>query len=112
MPFVKRDQNNQIVAVYKEATEGVSEEIALDDKELQAFFKDEAHSITELKDKLTQSDLMMVRVIEDLIDVLIEKDVINITDLPNSVIEKLSNRKRIRKKIHTMGDILSDDEGL
>jgi hypothetical protein len=50
----------------------------------------------------------MVRVLEDLIDTLVEKSIINYTDLPPEVQEKLTTRKKMREE----GSLKNDSQGL
>jgi hypothetical protein len=40
MPYVKRDADGKIVAVYQSAAEGAEEQIASDDEGLKAFLTD------------------------------------------------------------------------
>lgn len=49
--------------------------------------------------ELLQSDLQLIRVLEDLIDLLISKNVIRITDFPQPVVDKLLSRQSIRKRL-------------
>lgn len=53
----------------------------------------------EAKQKLAETDADMIRVIEDVIDVLIAKKIIDFKDLPEVVQEKLNERKSSREKI-------------
>ncbi len=58
---------------------------------------------------LSDSDLAMVRVVEDVVDMLIERNLLRFTDLPDSVQEKLLQRRSLRASINSVG-LLSDDE--
>jgi len=55
--------------------------------------------IDDAKMELSQTDNGMIRVIEDLIDVLILKNTIKFDDLPVEVQDKINNRKVLRDKI-------------
>lgn len=55
--------------------------------------------IDDAKAELSQTDTGMIRVIEDLIDTLIDKNVIAINDLPVEAKDKINNRKILRDKI-------------
>ena len=57
---------------------------------------------------LALSDNAIVRVLEDLIDLLIDKKLILFTELPAAAQEKLSGRKRIRQQLGS-GDLMVDD---
>lgn len=61
-------------------------------------------------DELIQSDTDMVRVLEDLIDVLIDRGVIQFTDLPKPAQAKLLQRKETRATLSNRLDLIGDDE--
>ena len=94
MFFVKVDQSGNITAINSKKTEECNQAIDADLLKLitQSLNKDQA-SIDSLA-----SDLSMVRALEDLIEVLVHKSVINITDLPQPVQEKITERKKLRKE--------------
>jgi len=98
MPFIKRDVNGDIVAVFKTNEEDGLEEMGSSDLELVAFFF-EGFDFDELKRRLYESDLDMGRVSEDLVDTLIEKGVILFTDLPDPAQRKLNARRLLRKRL-------------
>lgn len=58
------------------------------------------------------SDAQLVRVLEDLIDTLIEKGVIRHTDLPDAAQQKLLSRKGMRYSLKGALNPLVDDRGL
>ena len=60
--------------------------------------------------ELMRSDADMVRVLEDLIDVLIERGVIKFTDLPKPAQVKLLQRKDSRTNLAERLDLIGDDE--
>ena len=62
---------------------------------------------------LTQSDLALVRVLEDLIDTLIEKGLIQFTDLPPAAQAKLLSRRETRAALKDPLRLLpADDSGI
>lgn len=61
---------------------------------------------------LNASDAEFVRVIEDLIDTLIQKNVIHHTDLPVAVQKKLMLRKGLRNRMQGSLDLLDNDHGV
>lgn len=61
---------------------------------------------------LNASDAEFVRVIEDLIDTLIQKNVIHHTDLPAAVQKKLMLRKGLRNRMQGSLDLLDNDHGV
>ncbi|CEK11073.1 hypothetical protein [Legionella hackeliae] len=95
MVYIKRDNEGKICALYET---GSAEMEALDmhHPEVLQFL---ARCDSEKQWELLQSDLKLIRVLEDLIDVLISKNLIRITDFPQPVIDKLLSRQSIRKRL-------------
>jgi hypothetical protein len=58
---------------------------------------------------LEQSDMRLVRVLEDLIDLLIARDVIRFTDLPRAAQEKLLERRSMRQSLSALNLLDSGD---
>jgi hypothetical protein len=105
MPFVARDGQGRIVAIYAAAREGAREQLSADDPELQKFIG-ASHDDAGARERLLESDLQLVRVLEDLIDVLIAKRVILFTDLPPVARAKLGYRRGLREKLADLGGIM------
>lgn len=63
-----------------------------------------------IKKQLASSDSDLIRVLEDLIDILIKNGTIRMTDLPPKALEKLSARKQVRMKLHNSLNLINDDE--
>ncbi|MCK8515468.1 tryptophan synthase subunit beta like protein [Methylonatrum kenyense] len=105
--FVKRDSEGRISAVSREPLAGFEEELKPDSAELVAFLA--AHGSGDARQQqLTETDLELVRVIEDLVDLLIDRGVITFTDLPEAAQEKLSKRQSLRLQ-HRGLNLLDDD---
>lgn len=66
----------------------------------------------KIREQLSSSDSELIRVLEDLIDVLISNGTIRMTDLPPKALEKLSARKQVRQKLHNSLNLINDDEDL
>jgi len=113
MPFVARDAEGTILAIYTEYVEG-TEEVAQDDPGLKAFVQQNIPSVSAL-DEWEQSDLALARVMEDLISILMDKKVILFTDFPEGAQEKLRSRSGLRKQVSYVDDLFgtgdSDDFG-
>lgn len=52
----------------------------------------------------TKADLEFIRVVEDLIEVLIKKQIIQITDLNDAVMTKLLKRQSLRDNLQVVHD--------
>ena len=65
-----------------------------------------------MRNQLATSDAEMARIAEDLIDVLIAKNVINFTDLPQQAQHKLLNRQSLRERLSALTDLVGTEEEL
>jgi hypothetical protein len=111
MPFVKRDATGRIVALYRERSDEAPEFLSSGHPEIAEFADPEAG--TGERRTMLQSDLEMIRVYEDLIDILISKRVVVLTDFPTAAQEKLVRRKRLRTSLSSLTEVLApeDDDG-
>ncbi|MDO8344439.1 MAG: hypothetical protein Q7T48_14660 [Cellvibrio sp.] len=106
--YVKRDPAGEIIAISKLADTSFSELVADDDVELLAFIQN-AKSIGQRA--LEQTDQTMARVMEDVVNLLVEQGVIRFTDLPDAAQHKLLNRRELRGKRQGI-DLLDDGDNL
>ena len=60
--------------------------------------------------RLQGSDADMIRVLEDLIEVLLQRGVIRITDLPEAAVAKLNSRSAERAKLSELSGLIDQDE--
>ncbi len=109
MPYVIRDGDGQIVAVHAIQSEQAQERLAADDPGLREFIASTDDSAS-LQSVLTASDLELVRVLEDLIAVLIDKRIIMLTDLPEAAQRKLARRYELRSQLNDLGGIVGEQE--
>ena len=108
MPFVKRDTQGGINAVYQQAGPGLQQAPA-DDPELVEFLaRDDPEAKTRWE--FMQSDLDFVRVLEDVIEVLIDKGVILFSDLPGPAQKKFMSRRGMRKEITYVETLFTSEE--
>lgn len=75
------------------------------DPELRAFWQNLSR-----QPSFDMVDAEFVRVIEDLVDVLITKNLIMHTDLPEAAQKKLMFRKGLRSRLHGALDLLDSDD--
>mgnify|MGYP001333391508 CR=1 FL=1 len=109
MPFVRRDAEGRIVAVFHQKVEGGLEEVDPESQELSDFLTS-AHLNEGVNQDFIASDLGLARVLEDLIDLLIEKGVFRFTDLPEAAQSKLLARRGLRKEFAYVEALFSPDE--
>ena len=94
MPYVRRNALGAIDSLHASA-DGSDEFLSGADPAVQAFV---GH--TDRPDQaFEQLDADFVRVIEDVIDTLIVKNILNITDLPDQAQAKLFARKSFRERV-------------
>ena len=100
MPYVRRNLSGLIDSLHRHPRSG-DEFLADDHPEVQAFVGNaggpaqEGHTGNREFDRL---DADFVRVLEDVIDTLIVKNILNITDLPEQAQAKLLARKSFRER--------------
>jgi len=66
----------------------------------------------QLRESLNISDAAMARVLEDVIDLLMEKQVFNFTELPEVVQHKLNTRRKLRHDVSVLSDLIADDDDI
>jgi hypothetical protein len=72
--------------------------------------EDAARTLENSLLRLQQSDLEMIRVLEDLIHLLIHKGVVRITDLPEAAQAKLGERSRARNALGGLTGLINAEE--
>jgi hypothetical protein len=108
VPFVKRDAEGGIQAVYQQAGPGL-QQIPADDPDLIEFIAlDDPQAQTRWD--FMQSDLDFVRVLEDIIEIMIDKGVILFSDLPGPAQKKFMSRRGLRKEVTYVETLFTSDE--
>jgi hypothetical protein len=103
--YIKRDADGRLLRVEAAAFDGMTGELPDDNDELRAWLA-ARDSLAHLR----QSDLEMVRVLEDLVHALIDKGVLRITDLPEAAQAKLAGRSRARDALGATRLLVDDDD--
>lgn len=104
MLYIERGDNGKIVALHKSPGELVTEQKPLMDEEVLAFLNETG----AWGESLAFSDAATVRVIEDLVDLLVRKNVIHFTELPDQAQQRIKTRQSLREKIQA-NDLLVHD---
>lgn len=103
MFYVQRDNDGHLIRVEEAPFPEMNGELAPDSPEAVVW----QNSLRQLR----QSDLEMVRVLEDLIQVLMRKGVIAITDFPPAAQLKLINRTQVRETmLGGLNKLLNDED--
>jgi hypothetical protein len=105
MTYVMRNVSGQIVAILSENIDG-AEEVGIHDSELKEFLTRETPEEIAYKE-LRESDMSLIRVIEDLIDVLINNGAISFNDFPQPVQHKLLGRLGLRNRFSYVGEVFN-----
>lgn len=111
MPYVKRDAAGNIVSVHREAVADADEFLPPAHPELRTFVEADGGppAVGEAGEaSLEQLDREFIRVIEDVIDLLIDRHIILFTDLPAAVQDKLNRRRSVRHLAQGL-DAFGDD---
>lgn len=111
MVYVDRDEKGLIIGVFSSPQSDSSQYISPQAPELLEFLG-QSNSHEDIHTILTASDMAMVRVIEDVVNTLIDKGVILFTDLPEAARDKLVQRKKIRHHLNSLENLMNEDEGL
>lgn len=108
MFYVTRDAEGRLLQVQPTEFAGYTEILAADHLDIQAWFSSEAVEVSLRQ--LRQSDLDMVRVLDDLIQLLTSKGIIRITDLPTVAQTKLIERTYARQALGDLTRLINDEE--
>lgn len=111
MAYVKRDDQGNIIEVFDAAETDAEEYLSINSEELIDYLR-QSENPGAARVALSVSDMSLVRVLEDLINTLIDKEVILFTDLPQAAREKLANREKIRGQLNDLDNLMGDDQGI
>lgn len=92
MHYVVRDPNGSVISLHREPVEG-AELLPANHPDVQAFLGQPGTRA------FAEMDANLVRVLEDLIDALLKRNVLRITDLPIEAQVKLFERKHFRENM-------------
>ena len=107
MLYVERTNDGKIIALHKSSDQSGSEQKTLIDKEVMDFLKSNSDQ-DSWKELLALTDSATIRILEDLIDLLIRKNVISFTELPEQAQERIRERQWIRESMSSQ-DLLVDN---
>ena len=96
MPYAERNPEGVLIALYAAQNDRAHEFLTGNHPEISAFLADSSNGQVA---RMQASDLEMARVVEDLIFVLIEKNVIKLDSLPVATRHKINQRAQIREAI-------------
>jgi hypothetical protein len=100
MLYVERAEDGKIIALHGSPEPNAGEQKSIMDEEILDFLHTTV-SADSRKLLLTLSDMGIIRLLEDLVELLIQKNVILFTELPQQAQEKITERKRLRETINS-----------
>ena len=106
MLYVERNKNGEIIALHIKPGPKSHEQKSIMDEEILQFLNKNVDTDPWIQ-LLSLSDIGIIRILEDLIDLLIRKNIILFTELPEEAQAKINERKRVREKLdpsHLMVD--------
>lgn len=114
MPYVKRNAAGEIAAVSTEKNSALTEWVELDSPELRSYLQSLAGGVQTpaVANALEESDQALIRVVDDLVNVLVEHNLIRFTDLPEAAQQKLLERRSLRESLTALKLLGDDDHGL
>jgi hypothetical protein len=107
MLYVERARDGKITALHSSPRSNAGEQKSIMDEEILDFLHTTV-SADSRKLLLALSDMGIIRLLEDLIDLLIQKNIILFTELPEQAQERITERKRLRETM-TSQDLMVDD---
>ena len=112
MPYVRRNTDGSLLSLTQEADPLHQEFLPATSPAIIAFLTQEGSGDLS-KSVLAESDKDLARVTEDLIYLLISKQLILFTDLPSAVQQKLLSREKLRANLQgVVVDFLDDSESI
>jgi hypothetical protein len=106
--YIKRSESGVISAMSQSATQDINEFISDNSAELNTYIQSlKPAQVTSLE----QSDQAMARVLEDVVNLLVDQGTIRFTDLPQAAQAKLLSRRELRGQRQGM-DLLDDGDDL
>ena len=111
MPYIQRDDTGRITALLQHAAPD-QEYLPATHPDVVAFLTRDRADHASLH-ALAESDVEIARVTEDLIYLLIEKNLILFTELPQAVQSKLLAREKLRTSLRgSIDNFLDDSESI
>lgn len=105
MPYIKRNAEGAIEAIALKPDSAFPEMLPEASEELQEFLRNIGPQTTAF----AEADRDFIRVLEDLVDLLLEQDVLRFTDFPPAAQEKMLSRRSMRQSMNTL-NLLGDTE--
>lgn len=107
MLYAERDNDGNIISLTSiKGSKAADVKSAVDDEVIEFLNKNDDASYLRLL--LNLSDSGVIRTLEDLINLLIDKKVIQFTELPEEAQKRIRERQKLRQKLFS-NDLMVDD---
>jgi len=106
MPYIVRDENGKIVKVSARQTHGM-DLLPHNHPDVTEFLKihgQNPETVDEILAELRRTDGEMARAVEDVIMVLLKKNMIKMTEMPKAVQERMALRLKLRTMLQDIYD--------
>jgi hypothetical protein len=110
MPHVLRDRDGRIMAVLDRPSAGPTEEVEPQDPDLARFLDDAGVAQGDTEQAFLRADLEFIRVLEDLVVALMDRNVISLTDLPADAQRKVMDRANLRRALVKRMPVIGNDD--
>ena len=107
MLYVERNKDGEIIGLRNNPSDQTDEKKSVTDEEVLNFLNKKAGDESYLH-LLSLSDVGIIRILEDLVELLIKKNVLLLTELPTEAQDKIRERKMLRDKMYDQ-DIMVED---
>lgn len=108
MPYIERNTDGLVISLKQVADENHREFLAPTHTEIVEFLAG-ACQLDHAKNTLQESDHDFARATEDLIHLLVQKNIILFTELPSAVQQKILGREKLRSNLNGNTDNFLDD---
>jgi hypothetical protein len=107
--YINRNDDGHIAQVSRDKTSECDEYLPADSPEVLAFLMEAEASAGEVQFKA--SDLAFVRVLEDVIELLMDKGMITFMELPEAAQQKVMERQSLRRRLNGLDLVSGKEEG-
>ena len=113
MPYILRDDQGHIIRVSARSLHG-GEVLPHTHPDVVAFLKENGQNPQQVEESLSElrkTDAEMSRAVEDVIMVLLKKNILKMSDLPKAVQDRMATRVKLRVMIQEIYDQASGSRG-
>lgn len=112
MPFVTRNKQGMVNKLSKIAEDNEQEYLPSNHPDIRHFLYTDSNNIDDPRLALDESDKDIARITEDLIHLLVQKNIILFTELPEAVQKKILAREAFRSMISgDVSNFLDEEDG-